>query len=109
MQEWILLRAVCKDGGPSLVLQPAKHCQNPLQHALQSAERLTDEAPMVELSVNRYLPTKSGGSYYIPKIGYRGGLSTTSDLVIVPKADGNLDFINAQTGKLIIEKFIGSA
>ena len=48
-------------------------------------------------------------SYYIPKIGYRGGLSTTSDLVIVPRADGNLDFINAQTGKLIIEKFIGSA
>jgi outer membrane protein assembly factor BamB len=48
-------------------------------------------------------------SYYIPNIGYRGGITTTSDIVIVPRQDGYLDFLNAKTGALITEKYIGAA
>jgi hypothetical protein len=52
---------------------------------------------------------KIAWSYFIPNIGYRGGVTTTSDLVIVPRQDGKIDFLNAQTGKLLFEKFIGGA
>ncbi|MFI5450318.1 MAG: hypothetical protein ACHQ03_11210 [Candidatus Bathyarchaeia archaeon] len=48
-------------------------------------------------------------SYYIPLIGYRGGITTTSDLLLVPRQDGKLDFLNAQTGQLVTSKYIGGA
>ena len=52
---------------------------------------------------------KVAWSYFMPNIGYRGGLTTTSDIVIVPRQDGRVDFLNAKTGALLMDKYIGGA
>src|SRR5262249_26335574 len=52
---------------------------------------------------------QSKWSYFIDTIGYRGGVSTTGGLVLVPRQDGYLDFLNAQTGSLVTSKLIGAS
>ena len=45
--------------------------------------------------------------YHIDKVGYRGGLTVAGGLVMAYASDGNLKFIDADTGKLVNEKFFG--
>jgi len=45
--------------------------------------------------------------YTIDNVAYRGGLLVTGGLVVAYAADGNLKFIDAETGKLIAERFFG--
>jgi glucose dehydrogenase len=46
-------------------------------------------------------------SYYIPTQGYRGGLATSGNVVYITLSSGDLLMINAQTGTLIKDLFIG--
>ena len=47
-------------------------------------------------------------SFFIDKLGFRGGLSLSNGVVYVPLSDGNLDFLDAKTGTLIGAKYIGT-
>ena len=47
--------------------------------------------------------------YPIPDIGFRGGVDITGGLVLVPAADGYLRAINEETGRLVLQKNLGSA
>ena len=51
---------------------------------------------------------KARWSYFIDKVGFRGGLTASNGVLYVPSPDGNLYFLNEQTGKLIGSKFIGA-
>lgn len=44
--------------------------------------------------------------YYISDIGFRGGISITNGLVIIPRSDGYIDFVNEATCALVSQKFI---
>jgi len=46
--------------------------------------------------------------HFIPLLGLRGGISATNGMIIVPLDNGSLLFLNAQTGTLIRNLFIGS-
>ena len=46
-------------------------------------------------------------SYYIPTQGYRGGLTTSGNVVFATLSSGDLLMLNAQTGNLIKDLFIG--
>jgi glucose dehydrogenase len=46
-------------------------------------------------------------SYYIPIQGFRGGLSTSGNVVFVALSSGDLLMLNARTGTLIKDLFIG--
>jgi outer membrane protein assembly factor BamB len=46
-------------------------------------------------------------SYFVPIIGFRGGITVSGNVVYVPLSSGDLLLINAQTGKLIKDLFIG--
>jgi hypothetical protein len=46
-------------------------------------------------------------SYFVPSQGYRGGVSTTGNVVFVTLSSGDVLMLNAQTGKLIKDLFIG--
>jgi hypothetical protein len=46
-------------------------------------------------------------SYFVPTLGYRGAISTTGGLVFLPLASGDIDILNAQTGKLVRDIYIG--
>jgi hypothetical protein len=46
-------------------------------------------------------------SYFIATQGYRGGLSTSGNMVFLTESSGDLVLLNAQTGKLIRDIFIG--
>ncbi len=46
-------------------------------------------------------------TFRIDGVGYRGGLSVTGGMVITYASDGNLRFINAETGKLVAERSFG--
>jgi len=45
--------------------------------------------------------------HHIDNYGYRGGLTVTGGMVIAYGSDGNLKFIDADTGKLVNEKLFG--
>lgn len=47
--------------------------------------------------------------YYIPNVGYRGGVTVSNGVVYVPTSSGYLYFLNEMTGALIGQKFIGAA
>jgi len=46
-------------------------------------------------------------SYFIATQGYRGGLTTSGNIVFLAESSGDLVLLNAQTGKLIRDIFIG--
>ena len=46
-------------------------------------------------------------SYKVQDAAFRGGVMTTGGIVVVYAADGNLKFLDAETGKLLHEKFFG--
>jgi len=46
-------------------------------------------------------------SYFVPIQGYRGGLSNSGNVLYVTLSSGDLQMINAQTGKLIRDYYIG--
>jgi len=46
-------------------------------------------------------------SYKIDTFGFRGGVMTTGGMVVVYAADGNLKFLDAESGKLLHEKTFG--
>jgi hypothetical protein len=48
-------------------------------------------------------------SYFIPNTGFRGGISVTDGMVVVPAANGNMYFLNTTNGNLIYTKFVGAA
>ncbi|MCS4538403.1 MAG: PQQ-binding-like beta-propeller repeat protein [Thaumarchaeota archaeon] len=50
---------------------------------------------------------KSKWTYRIDGFGYRGGLSVTGGMVMVYPGDGNLRFIDAESGKLLTERLFG--
>ncbi len=47
-------------------------------------------------------------SYFIDKIGFRGGVTVSNGVVYIGRSDGFIDMLSASTGKLITSKFIGS-
>jgi len=47
--------------------------------------------------------------HFIPALGFRGGLSATNGMILVPLDNGSLLFLNEQTGALLRNLFIGSA
>ncbi len=46
-------------------------------------------------------------SHFIPTQGYRGGLATSGNVVYVALSSGDLQMLNAQTGALIRDYYIG--
>jgi hypothetical protein len=46
-------------------------------------------------------------SYFIPTQGFRGGLATSGNVVFVPLSSGDMLMLNARTGTLIKDLFIG--
>jgi outer membrane protein assembly factor BamB len=46
-------------------------------------------------------------SYFVPIQGYRGGISNSGNIVFLTLSSGSLLMINAQTGKLIKEFYVG--
>jgi len=46
---------------------------------------------------------------FIPLLGFRGGVSVTNGMLLVPLDNGSLLFLNEQTGALLRNLFIGSA
>jgi glucose dehydrogenase len=46
-------------------------------------------------------------NYNISNVGFRGGISTSGDLVFVPSIDGHLIILNAKTGAEIQKRLIG--
>ncbi len=47
-------------------------------------------------------------SYFIDKLGFRGGTTVSNGVVYIARSDGFIDMVNVNTGKLIASKFIGS-
>ncbi|MBM3897523.1 MAG: hypothetical protein FJ358_03235 [Thaumarchaeota archaeon] len=45
--------------------------------------------------------------YHIDRVGYRGALTAAGGLLMVYASDGNLKFVDTETGKLVHEKFFG--
>jgi outer membrane protein assembly factor BamB len=50
---------------------------------------------------------KSVWNYYIPTQGYRGGIMSSGGAVFLTLSSGDMDILNAQTGTLIKDLFIG--
>jgi len=50
---------------------------------------------------------KAVWTYFIPIQGYRGGIMSTGDLVFLTLSSGDMDILNAQTGKLVNDLYIG--
>src|SRR5438445_5280086 len=48
-------------------------------------------------------------SYFIPNVGFRGGVTVSNGVLYVPSQDGNIYMLNEQTGQLLSKKFIGAA
>ncbi len=48
-------------------------------------------------------------SFFIAGVGYRGGIITSGGVVYVPSPDGNLYALDADTGKALLVKPLGSA
>jgi hypothetical protein len=48
-------------------------------------------------------------SYNIGDIGYRGGITVTNGMVIIPRSDGNVDFVNAANCQKLTSFFIDGA
>jgi len=48
-------------------------------------------------------------SYYIPSIGFRGGLTATNGVLFVPRNDGYLTMLNEANGAVLNNKYIGAA
>lgn len=48
-------------------------------------------------------------SYFIPDVGFRGGLSVSGGVVYVPAPDGYIYLIDVNNGQLIGQKYIGAA
>jgi outer membrane protein assembly factor BamB len=51
---------------------------------------------------------KPAWSLFIPNQGYRGGTTTTGNLLFVPLTNGTIDVINAATGTVVAQPFIGA-
>src|SRR5438445_5909039 len=47
--------------------------------------------------------------YNVGDIGYRGGVSVTNGLVVVPRNDGNIDFVSEKDCSLVAQRFIDGA
>jgi len=50
---------------------------------------------------------KARWTYRINGFGFRGGLSVTGGMVMVYSGDGNLRFLDAESGKVVNERFFG--
>jgi len=50
---------------------------------------------------------KSLWSYYVPAVGFRGGITVSGGVVYVPLVDGTLRMLDAKTGKAIDNRLIG--
>ena len=48
-------------------------------------------------------------SYFIPHVGFRGGVTVSNGVVYVPSQDGNIYLLSEQSGQLIFKKFIGAS
>ncbi len=48
-------------------------------------------------------------SYNIGDIGYRGGISVTNGMVIIPRSDGNVDFVSESNCQKLTSTFIDGA
>jgi alcohol dehydrogenase (cytochrome c) len=46
-------------------------------------------------------------SYNVPNVGFRGGLTTTDNLLLVPLINGYLNILNAANGSVISQQLIG--
>ncbi len=47
-------------------------------------------------------------SFFMDRVGYRGGLVASGGLLYTTTADGNLNALDAETGKVVWNKFFGS-
>ncbi|MCS4538385.1 MAG: PQQ-binding-like beta-propeller repeat protein [Thaumarchaeota archaeon] len=77
--------------------QDERQWQNP-----QWADKLNTDIIAIDINTG-----KEVWKYHIDKVGYRGALTVAGGLVMAYASDGNLKFIDAETGKLVNEKFFG--
>ncbi len=46
-------------------------------------------------------------SYFVPNVGFRGGMTATGNLLLVPLLNGYLNILNANNGSVIAQQLIG--